>query len=173
MGKGFWLVFGLSVFFGLGFAVGGAGIFGSPFASVLSNWPSPEVHRQQRLMLMTILIGPAACLAALLAHCLGARAASAILILGAIAVPILSCLTPFRELTILVGPAACLAALLAHSLRARGAASAILVLGAIAGAILGCLTPFRVVWEKVFLVLVWGPMIFVGITLLTPKSPPT
>jgi hypothetical protein len=124
MGKGFWLVFGLSVFFSLGFAVGSAGIFGSPFAGVLSNWPSPEVHRQQTLMLMTILIGPAACLAALLAHCLGAWAASAILILGAIAV-----------------------------------------------AILGSLTPFREVWEKVFLLLVWGPMIFVGLTPPTSESP--
>jgi hypothetical protein len=126
MGRGFWLVFGLSVFFGLGFAVGGAGIFGSPFAGVPSNWPSsPEVYLRNVLMLLTILVGPAACVAALLAHSLGVRAA----------------------------------------------ASAFLVLGAIAGAILGCLTPFREVWEKVFLVLVWGPMIVVGLTPPTPASP--
>jgi hypothetical protein len=128
MGKGFWLVFGLSVFFGLGFAVGGAGIFGSPFAGVPSDWPSsPEVYLKNVLMLLTILAGPAACAAALVAHSRGAR----------------------------------------------GAASGLLVLGAIAGAILGCLTPFRVVWEKVFLVLVWGPMIFVGLTPPTSGSPRT
>jgi hypothetical protein len=128
MGKGFWIVFGLSIFFGFCFAVGGAGIYGSPFAGVPPNWPSaPEVPRHQAVMLMTILVGPAACLAALVAHSRGSR----------------------------------------------GAASAFLVLGAVAGAILGCLTPFREVWEKIFLVLVWGPMIVVGLTLPTPGPPRT
>jgi len=33
------------------------------------NWPSaPEVHRNQAVMLMTILAGPAACLTALFVH---------------------------------------------------------------------------------------------------------
>ena len=128
MGKGFWIVFGLSIFFSLVFALGGAGIYGSPFADVPARWPSaPEVHGNQEVILLTIL----------------------------------------------AGPAACLAALVAHALAARRVAAAVLVLGAVAGAILGCLTPFVQVWEKLFLIFVWGPMIAVGLRLPNPKWPPT
>ena len=67
-------------------------------------------------------------------------------------------------LTILVGPLACGAALTVHKRHPRLACIP-LVLGAIAGAHLGTTTRFAYVWEKVFVVTVWLPMIFVAIRI--------
>ncbi len=53
----------LSLLFGFLFAVGGAGIYGSPFASVPANFPSQDMNHL--LMALTILVGPLACRAAL------------------------------------------------------------------------------------------------------------
>jgi uncharacterized membrane protein YfcA len=64
-------------------------------------------------------------------------------------------------LTILVGPLGCGAALAIHRRHPRLACIP-LVLGAIAGAYLGTTTMFAYIWEKVFLVTVWLPMIFVA-----------
>jgi hypothetical protein len=64
-------------------------------------------------------------------------------------------------LTILVGPLACGAAIASHRRHSRLACIP-LVLGAIAGAYLGTTTRFVYVWEKVFMVTVWLPMIFVA-----------
>lgn len=64
-------------------------------------------------------------------------------------------------LTILVGPLACATAL-AIRRRFPRSASIPLVLGAIAGVLLGTATKFVYVWEWVFLIMVWLPMVFVA-----------
>lgn len=68
-------------------------------------------------------------------------------------------------LTILAGPIACLAAALLV-VRASKAASFVLIVGASFGAYLGTLTRFNVVWEKVFLICVWLPMVIISIMIL-------
>ena len=116
MRKSLLAVLVLSLLFGFLFAVGGAGIYGSPFASVPANFPSQDMNHL--LMALTILAGPLACGAAL-----------------------------------------------AVSRKFPRVASIPLVLGAIAGALLGTTTNFAYVWEKVFLVTVWLPMIFVAVRI--------
>jgi uncharacterized membrane protein len=67
-------------------------------------------------------------------------------------------------LTILVGPLACVTALAVHKRSPRSASIAVVV-GAIAGACLGLATPFRYVWEWVFLVMVWLPMVLAAVVI--------
>ncbi len=107
-------VFVLSMLFAFFFAVGGAGIYGSPFASVPPNFPSQDLNHL--LMALTILVGPLASGVALALY-----------------------------------------------KRAPGIASLLLVLGAIVGALLGTTTSFAYVWEWVFLITVWLPMICVAV----------
>jgi hypothetical protein len=66
-------------------------------------------------------------------------------------------------LTILVGPLACGVALAVHYWRYPRLACIPLVLGAIVGAFLGTKTNFVNVWEAVFLITVWLPMILVAV----------
>ncbi len=109
----------LSLLFAFLFAMGGAGIYGSPFASDPASYPSAAraAHNFDRmLMALTILVGPLAC-----------------------------------------GPA------LAIYKRFPGVAGMLLVLGAVTGALLGTATNFVHVWEKVFLITVWLPMIAIGV----------
>jgi MFS family permease len=96
MSKALAVVFASSVLFAVLFAAGGAGIYGSPFASVPSRFDSDARRLERRLMLLTILVGPIACLAALLIHRGRAKAASAALVAGATAGAILGSLTRFR-----------------------------------------------------------------------------
>ncbi len=117
MTKSLVVVLLLSLAFGTLFALGGAGIFGSPFAPVPANFPNRHEHDVERLLM---------------------------------------------ALTIVVGPLACGVGLAVHKRHPR-LACVPLVLGAIAGAFLGTTTRFVYVWEKVFLVTVWLPMIFVAI----------
>ena len=126
MAKSLIIVLLLSLAFGALFALGGAGMYGSPFASVPANFPSrPEHDAERLLMALTILVGPLACGAALAVHR---------------RYPRLACIP--------------------------------LVLGAIAGAILGTTTKFAYVWEIVFLVTVWVPMIFVAVRIaVQPRAP--
>ena len=107
-------VFVLSMLFAFFFAVGGAGIYGSPFAPVPANFPSQSMNHL--LMALTILVGPLACGVAL-----------------------------------------------ALNKGAHGIASLVLVLGAIVGAVLGMTTSFAYVWEWVFVITVWLPMICVAV----------
>jgi hypothetical protein len=65
-------------------------------------------------------------------------------------------------LTILVGPLACGMALANHR-KSPVFACLWLLLGAVAGALLGGTTRFGIVWEWVFLVAVWLPMVLVAI----------
>jgi hypothetical protein len=117
MRKSLIVVLLLSLLFAFVFAVGGAGIYGSPFAPVPPNWPSRAEHDVNRLLMaLTILVGPFACGVALAVHW---------------RYPRLACIP--------------------------------LVLGAIVGAFLGTKTNFVHVWEKVFLIMVWLPMIFVAV----------
>ncbi len=107
----------LSLLFALLFAIGGAGIYGSPFAANYGSGNDPHLNRL--LMALTILVGPLACAAALAVY----RKS-----------PSLACIP--------------------------------LILGAIAGALLGMTTSFVYVWEKVFLITVWLPMIFVAVGIV-------
>jgi hypothetical protein len=111
----------LSLLFAAFFAVAGAGIYGSPFAPVPSNFPlaTRRAHDMQRLLM---------------------------------------------ALTVLVGPLACAAAL-AIQRRFPRSASIPLVLGVIAGVLLGTATKFVYVWEWVFLITVWLPMVFAAIAI--------
>ena len=69
MRKSLIIVLLLSLLFGTLFALGGAGIYGSPFASVPANSPSRHEHDVERLLVaLTILVGPLACGAALTVH---------------------------------------------------------------------------------------------------------
>jgi hypothetical protein len=86
----------LSLLFAFFFAVGGAGIYGSPFAPVPPNWPSREEHDRNRLLMaLTILVGPLACGAALAAHRRSPRLACVLLVIGAIAGALLGTATNF------------------------------------------------------------------------------
>jgi hypothetical protein len=119
MRKSLIVVLILSLLFAFLFAVGGAGIYGSPFIPVPAHWPSRREHDVERLLMaLTILVGPLACGAALAVH---KRSLS----------PRFACVP--------------------------------LALGAVAGALLGTETKFVYVWEKVFLITVWLPMIVVAI----------
>jgi hypothetical protein len=111
----------MSVVFAFFFTIGGAGIYGSPFAGPPRNWGDAErrIQHEKNLMLLTILAGPAACLAALPVH---------------------------RRYPYVAG--------------------AVIIAGVISGAYLGMLTRFRAVWELVFLLFVWLPMLLVGLILL-------
>jgi len=122
MRKSLIVVLVLSLLFAFLFAVGGAGIYGSPFDSVPTSYSSEvrAAHDLERLL---------------------------------------------EALTILVGPLACGVALAVHK-RSPRLACIPLVLGAIAGAFLGTATKFVVVWEKVFLITVWLPMIFVALGIV-------
>jgi len=111
-------VFVLSMLFAFFFAASGAGIYGSPFASVPPNSPSQDINHL--LMALTILVGPIACGVALALY-----------------------------------------------KSAPGIASIMLVLGAIVGALLGTTTSFAYVWEWVFLITVWLPMISVAVWILS------
>jgi hypothetical protein len=85
-----------SVMFAALFALGGAGIYGSPFASVPPGWvDSGRIQEEQRLMLLTILAGPVACLAALAVHRRRPHVAGVVLIGGVIAGAFLGTLTKF------------------------------------------------------------------------------
>ncbi len=65
-------------------------------------------------------------------------------------------------MTILMGPFGCVGALFTYRKHPRLASGA-LVLGAVAGAWFGTTTNFAFVWEKVFLVTVWVPMVVVAV----------
>ncbi len=71
-------------------------------------------------------------------------------------------------LTILASPVACLAALAIYR-KVAFLASLPLLLGASCGALLGSLTRFSPVWESVFAVFVWAPMVLLALALLSPK----
>ena len=113
MGKALAFVSALSLLFAIVFAAGGAGIYGSPFAAA-TDMSEPA------LMLLTILAGPVACIAAI---------------------------AIYRKFAFLAGLP--------------------LLVGAICGAFLGGLTRFSLVWEKVFALFVWAPMVVLGVALLS------
>ena len=64
-------------------------------------------------------------------------------------------------MTILMGPLGCVGALMICRKYPRRA-SLPLILGAVAGAWFGTKTNFAFVWEKIFLVTVWVPMVVVA-----------
>ena len=106
------------------FAVGGAGIYGSPFAGVPASFPSArraELNSERLLLALTILVGPFAC--------------------G-------SALAVYRRIPKVAGM--------------------LLVVGAIAGALLGTTTRFLYIWETVFLISVWLPMLAVAVWTAVP-----
>jgi Ca2+/Na+ antiporter len=88
MGKALAFVSALSLLFAVVFAAGGAGIYGSPFAAVADK-------SEQGLMLLTILAGPVACLAAIAIYQKFAFLASLPLLGGAICGAFLGSLTKF------------------------------------------------------------------------------
>ena len=112
----------LSLLFGFFFAVGGAGIYGSPFAPNYRYGDDPDLNRM--LMALTILVGPLACGAALAVHWKSPRLAGMLL-----------------------------------------------VIGAVAGALLGTTTKFVFVWERIFLIMVWLPMVFIAVWIAAKPQP--
>ncbi len=89
MSKALVLVLALSILFAVGFAGGGAGIYGSPF-------PGRD-FATAALWLGTILVAPVACLAALLVSRKSRHLVSVVLLGGAIGGACFGSLTTFRE----------------------------------------------------------------------------
>src|SRR5262245_11955961 len=96
MTKALFAVFALSVVFAVLFAIGGAGIYGSPFANDPAGFDTGNRDREKFLMALTILVTPIACIAALLCHRVYPRIAGATLVLGVFSSGILGSLTRFR-----------------------------------------------------------------------------
>jgi hypothetical protein len=83
----------LSMLFAFFLAAGGAGIYGSPFASVPPNLPSQNLNRL--LMALTILVGPLPSEVALALYKRAPGIATIMLVLGAIVGALLGTTTNF------------------------------------------------------------------------------